>query len=156
MKPASPTQLQKELALLEKKQVVELCVRLAKYKKDNKELLSYLLFEAADEKKFISNVKKEIDELFDIMNTNTMYFIRKSVRKVLRTANKYIKYSGLPLTEIELRIYFCNRLKASGIPIHKSDTLINLYTGQVEKIKKVLGKLHEDIQFDYSKEVEAL
>ncbi len=156
MKSSSLTQLQKELVLLEQKKVIELCLRLAKYKKENKELLSYLLFDAADEQKFIAAIKTEISELMALINKSTMYFARKGVRKVLRYTNKYIKYSGLPQTELELRIFFCEQLKSSGISIHKSDTLINLYTGQVEKIKTTLLKLHEDIQYDFADKVEQL
>ena len=154
MKPASPTIIQKELLTLEKKQVVDLCLRLAKYKVENKELLSYLLFDSIDEDKFVANTKKEMSELFSLINTSNLYYTRKGVRKVLRFTNKYIKCSGITRTELELRIYFCNILKSSGIPINKSDALINLYTGQTEKIKKTLSKLHEDIQFDYREEVE--
>ena len=156
MKPASPSQLQKELILLEQKQVIELCLRLAKYKKENKELLSYLLFDSINEEKFIEEVKAEMNELFETMNTDSLYYIRKSVRKILRFTNKYIKYSGQTKTELELRIYFCSRFKASDIPITKSETLTNIYLGQVEKIKKTLSKLHEDIQLDYAKEIESI
>ena len=156
MKPSSISQIQKELTTFDQPQLIDVCMRLAKYKKENKELLSYLLFEAYDENKFIANVKTEVDDLFNQMNTSTMYFTRKSVRKIVRYINKFIKYSGLEQTEIELRIYFCQRFKSSGIPIHKSETLINLYNNQVEKIKKTLDKLHEDLQFDYLKEVEQL
>ena len=156
MKPSTISDIQKELKTLDKQQTIELCMRLAKYKKENKELLTYLLFDSVDENRFIANIKSEIDELFYQMNTSTMYFTRKSVRKVLRYTNKFIKYSGLEQTEIELRIYFCLRFKSSGIPIRKSETLINLYTSQVEKIKKTLSKLHEDLQYDYLKEIEQL
>ena len=156
MKPSSISQIQKELISLNQQQMIELCMRLAKYKKENKELLSYLLFEAYDEQKFIAKVKEEIDELFSQMNISTMYFTRKSVRKIMRYANKFIKYSGLAKTEIELRIYFCQRFKHSGIPIHKSETLINLYTNQVDKIKKTLAEFHVDLQFDYLKDIEEL
>ena len=58
MKAASIHELQKELKELEQKQVMELCIRLAKYKKENKEFLSYLLFEAHDEKAYIKNIPK--------------------------------------------------------------------------------------------------
>lgn len=156
MKPSTLSQLQKELILLEQKQVVELCLRLAKYKKENKELLSYLLFDSINEDKFIEEVKNEIDELFSNMNIDTMYFARKSVRKVLRFTNKFIKYSGREKTEIDLRIYFCLRFKSSNISIRKSETLTNLYFNQVEKVKKIVSKLHEDIQFDYAKEIESI
>ncbi len=156
MKSSTVSQLQKELVSLEKKQIVEVCMRLVKYKKENKELLSYLLFDLSDEQKFVAETKKEITELFGLINTSTMYYARKGIRKVLRYTNKYIKYSGLHQTELELRIYFCQQLKSSGIPFHKSDAMINLYNGQIEKIKRVLEKLHEDIQFDFVKIIEGL
>jgi len=156
MKSSTASQLQKELVSLEKKQIIEVCMRLAKYKKENKELLSYLLFDLGDEQKFIVEIKKEIKELFGLINTSTLYYARKGIRKVLRYTNKYIKYSGLPQTELELRIYFCQQLKSSGIPFQKSEAMINLYNGQIEKIKRVLEKLHEDIQFDYVKIIDGL
>lgn len=149
MKPSTISQLQKELITLEHKQVIELAMRMAKYKKENKELLSYLLFDAADEEKFIADIKLDMETMFAEMNTSTMYYCRKSVRKILRYVNKFIKYSGLATTEMELRIYFCRCLKNSEIKLEKSETLMNLYNGQREKIKKTLGKLHEDLQYDY-------
>jgi hypothetical protein len=39
--------------------------RLARFKKENKELLSYLLFEAHDERAFIAGVKTYIDTEID-------------------------------------------------------------------------------------------
>lgn len=156
MKPFTIKQIQTELTSLEEQRLINLCIRLAKYKTENKELLSYLLFESNDEKKFIENVKAEIDQLFTQMNTSTMYFTRKSVRKILRYVNKYIKYSGIVQTEIELRIYFCVRFKVSKIPINKSEMLNRIYNNQVEKIKKTVAELHEDLQFDYSQEMQQL
>lgn len=156
MKTASISELQKELITLEPKQILELCVRLVKYKKENKELLSYLLFDSYDEKLFIKNLKEEMDMLFSEMNTGNVYFIKKSLRKILRIINKYIKYSGSPQTEIELRIYFCSKIKKAYLPINSSTVLSNLYNREILKIKNILTKLHEDIQFDFQEEVEKL
>ena len=64
MKAASINEIKKELIELDSKTVQDLCMRLAKYKKENKELLTYLLFEAHDEAAFVNNVKTEMDELF--------------------------------------------------------------------------------------------
>lgn len=156
MKTASISELQKELITLEPKKVLELCVRLVKHKKENKELLSYLLFDANDEKLFITNLKEEIDLLFSDINNSNVYFVKKSLRKILRITNKYIKYSGSPQTDIELRIYFCSKVKSAHLPLHKSTVLSNLYDREVLKIKTTLSKLHEDIQFDFRDEVENL
>lgn len=156
MKAASIHQLQKELNELEPKQVLELCVRLAKYKKENKELLSYLIFEAHDEKTYINGIKEEIDIMFSEMNRSTTYLIKKSLRKILRLTNKYIKYSGSKQTEVELKIYFCSKIKASRIRIDDSVMLSNLYNREIEKIKTTIAKLHEDLQYDYQQELEKL
>ncbi|OFY84201.1 MAG: hypothetical protein A3F72_14330 [Bacteroidetes bacterium RIFCSPLOWO2_12_FULL_35_15] len=156
MKTASISELQKELNTLEPKKVLELCVRLVKHKKENKELLSYLLFDANDETLFINNLKEEIDFLFSEINNSNVYFVKKSLRKILRITNKYIKYSGSLQTDIELRIYFCSKVRSEQIPLNKSTVLSNLYDREVLKIKSTLSKLHEDIQFDFSNEVEKL
>ena len=48
MKPEKLTGIKKELSGLSVQQLTDICLRLAKYKKDNKELLNYLLFDADD------------------------------------------------------------------------------------------------------------
>lgn len=156
MKAATISILKKELSLLPPKDVIGICMRLAKYKKENKELLNYLLFEANDELNFIISVKSEIAAQFAEINRGTMYYIKKSIRKILRTTHKYIRYSGVTLTEVELLIYFCTKLKTSGIPINASTALSNLYQSQIWKIRNVLATLHEDLQYDYEQELKLL
>ena len=41
--------IKKEIQHLRPEQLAELCLRLARYKKENKELLAYILFEADNE-----------------------------------------------------------------------------------------------------------
>jgi gas vesicle protein len=156
MKAASINEIKKELNTLEFNKVFELCMRLAKYKKENKELLSYLLFDAIDEPAYIENVKKDIDQQFDEIQKHNMYHASKSLRKILRTTNKYIKYAGQLQTETELLIYFLMKLKKSGIRYRTSTVLTNMYERQFNKIKTAIGKLHEDLQFDYQQELENL
>ena len=45
MKFASLSEIRKELQMLPPKRLQELCLRIARYKKENKELLAFLLFE---------------------------------------------------------------------------------------------------------------
>ena len=80
----------------------------------------------------------------------------KGIRKTLRLTNKYIRYSGHKQTEAELLIYFCTKLKESGIRIHSSNAMSNLYQRQIEKIRKAISALHEDLQFDYGEEMKKL
>jgi hypothetical protein len=156
MKTRSISEIQQELKTLDKKEIVQYCLRLIKYKKENKELLSYLLFEAADEKSFVQDVKQDVDVLFSEINTGSVFFIKKSLRKILRYTNRCIKYSGIKQTEIELRLYYCKKIRDARLPISNSLVLTNLYNREVEKIKTVFTKLHEDLQFDYKDELEKL
>ncbi len=156
MKAASLNELQKELSTLPPKRILEICNRLIRFKKENKELLTYLLFESDDEQAYKSSVKAETDNLFQSMNQSNLYLAKKSLRAILRMINKFIRYSGSKETDIELRIYYCKKLKQSGIPINKSPVLLNLYNNQIKKIRDSLSKLHEDLQFDFLQELKEL
>ncbi len=68
-----------QLQELEPRQLVDLCLSLAKYKKDNKEYLGYLLFESHDKNAFVNEIKSEIDFNFsEIDVTNNLYYIKKT------------------------------------------------------------------------------
>ncbi len=153
MKAASLKEIKTELETLNPKRVRELCIRMAKYRKENKELLTYLLFEAYDEKQYILEVKSQIDGLFKEINKSNSYLAKKSIRKILRITNKYIKYSGLKQTEVELLIHFLKALKMSGIPLTPNTALGNINSRLFVRIDKALSALHEDLQYDYSEEI---
>jgi hypothetical protein len=156
MKTATLSELKKELNTISPKQLLNLCMRLAKYKKDNKELLTYLLFEAENEQAYVKGIKLQMDEQFSEMNKSNNYLAKKGLRKILRSTNKFIKYSDSKETEAELLLYFCSKVKKSGIRIDSNTVLNNLYQQQLKKIDKVLSSLHEDLQYDYKKELERL
>lgn len=155
MKAASISEIKKELKTLAPEQLLELCMRLAKYKKDNKELLDYLLFESHNETSYINAVKDEITEQLVGIN-GSVYLAKKTLRKALRTANKYIKYSGSKQTELEILIHFCKAMKGTKIKISQYTVLTNMYLAQLKKIQKALASLHEDIQSDYAQDLEGL
>ncbi len=156
MTTASLNELKKEIVTQDVARIQELCLRLAKYKKENKELLSYLLFEAHDENRYVEGVKVEMDELFKELPEGNTYYIKKSLRKILRIVNRLIKYSGIKLTEIELRIYFCKGFRKARIRLDEGTVLYNLYQQQIKKIKIALSALPEDIQFDYNNDLEQI
>ena len=110
MKAVTVKELKTELIDRSHSELMELCLRLSRFKKENKELLTYLLFESSNEHGYINSVKIEIDAQFEMINTKTYYFIKKSVRKILRIIKKYIRYSKNKETEIELLLYFCKKL----------------------------------------------
>lgn len=156
MEVASIHHIKKELANLPPGEVQAIVLRLAKYKKENKELLSYLLFDAWNESEYIEQVKAEIDSEFAHLNRSSFYLAKKTIRKVLRTTKKYIRFSGKRETEIELLLYFCQKLKNAPLNYKASKVVFNLYLNQVKRIRKVIGMLHEDLQYDYREALEAL
>ncbi|MEL7271352.1 MAG: hypothetical protein AAGL34_17405 [Bacteroidota bacterium] len=156
MKAATVAQLKKELQFRDTEELLELCLRLSKFKKENKELLTYLLFEAHNEEGYIQTVQEELDEMFSEINTNSYFYIKKSVRKILRTLRKYIRYSGKKETEVELLLYFCQKLQDFEPSIYRNTTLVNLYERQIASIQKKITLLHEDLQHDYSVLLEKL
>ena len=156
MKAATIHEIKQELQSLPPTRLAELCLRLAKFKKDNKELLTYLLFEAADETAYIASVKKEIDDEFAGLPKPNLYLTKKSLRKVLRVTAKQIRYAGSPQTEVELLTYFLRKMKSSGIPFGDSPVLLNLYRQQLKKVRGVIAGLHEDLQYDYLRDLQGL
>lgn len=156
MKARSLKELKDELAFLNQDELKELCLHLARFKKDNKELLTYLLFEAQNETLYIEKVKAYIQGAFADINTRNYYYIRKSVRKILSTTKKYIRYSKQKETEAELLIYFCEQLKSLSPSYQKSMRLQGIFDTQIRMIKKAMDKLHEDLQYDLNLELEKL
>lgn len=156
MKAASIQEIKQELKTLTPTELTEICLRLARFKKDNKELLTYLLFEASDETAYIENVKKEIDGEFAELPKPNLYLTKKSLRKVLRNTAKQIRYAGSPQAEVELLTYFCRKIRSSGLPIKDSPVLTNLYRQQLKKIRSVISTMHEDLQYDYLRALNGL
>jgi hypothetical protein len=157
MKAVSLHEIKKELTFLDPQAIQELCLRLARFKQENKELLTYLLFEASNENAFIESVKNDIGfEFENIPTKNNLYLAKKSIRKILRLVNKVVRYSGIKKSEIELRICFLLQLNESGIKFRSSPVLVNLYNQQIKKINAALSKLPEDLQYDYHEEIKSL
>ncbi len=154
MEISSLAQLKKEIQHLPPAEVVEICVRLIKYKKENKELLHYILFESNDEKTYVVHLKTEMETMFQEVNCNSMHWAKKTIRKILRWTTKYGRYSGITATNIELLIHFCEQMNQLKIDYKESASMVNLYKSQISKIEKLVSTLHEDLQFDYKERIE--
>jgi hypothetical protein len=156
MKSASVNELKATLKTMSQPQLTELCLRLARFKKENKELLTYLLYEADDLSSYLDTVKKEIEDELSTVNTSNWYWTKKSLRKIQRLLNKHIRYTGSKTAEVELRLYFCRLLKNFRVSIFKHAALTNLYQGQLKKVDVALKGLHEDLQRDYQMQLDEL
>jgi len=158
MKAASSKQIKDELSTRSSKEILALCLRLARFKKENKELLTYLLFEAEDEHSYIESVKEWMKDEFVSINQNrrTHYHTKKGVRQVLKNVKKYIRYSGNKETEVILLIAFC-QIYRDYIPFARKRLVFkNIYDRQVDLLKKRVLLLHEDLQYDYGLEIDDL
>ena len=156
MKPASVNEIKQKLKETEKKELIEICQRLARFKKENKELLTYLLFEEDDLAGYITNVKEEIDEGFLQINASNVYFAKKTIRKVLRIANKHIRYTGSKTAEAEILLHYLTNFRGLNLNWQKSTALNNLYQSQLKKIGAAIDTMHEDLQYDYKRELNRL
>lgn len=146
-------EIKKELQHLDNAQLTELFLRLVRYKKENKELTGYLLFDADNERAFIDSLMAENGLMFSQLPYNN-YQLAKGLRKILRILGKYIKFMASSEAEVEVLINFCHnyvqyvdkRASSSYKPLRL------IFTRQLDKIRKSITKLHEDLQFDYSQE----
>ncbi len=149
MKAVTVKELKVELENRSPRELRELCIRLSRFKKENKELMTYLLFESSDEVSYIENVKEEIDLHFKQINKKSNYFIKKGIRRALSITRKYIRYSKKRETEIELLIYYCSKLKKITHGTTRNTGIHNIYLRQIEAIRQKITLLHEDLQYDY-------
>lgn len=156
MKTATVREIKTELSFKNEKELTEIILRLSKFKKENKELLTYLLYEASNEMAYIQAVEALIMGGFSDINTTSYYYIKKSIRKILRETKKYIRYSGQKSTEVELLIIFLEQMIEMEPSFRKSMQMKRLYETQLNIIHKSIDKLHEDIQFDFEERVSFL
>jgi hypothetical protein len=141
--------IKKELRSLNTEALTEICLRVAKYKKDNKELLSYLLYEADNPLNYAEEVKTDLLTNFKTLNRSA-YTSTKEIRKIVRLLAKHAKYTGSKEVELELLLWFCTSFLEYADTRSSHKPLQAIFSRQMEKIRRILPKLHEDLQFDYS------
>lgn len=155
MKPEKLTDIKKELLTLDLKELVEICLRTAKYKKENKELLNYLLFYADDALQYAELIKSSLEPEFKTLQKHNYYSV-KTLRKILRAMNRHIKFTGSKQVEVEMALWFCRNFLQFADTTSSHKPLKALFFRQMERAFKSLPKLHEDLQFDYQQEFESL
>ncbi|SMP75574.1 hypothetical protein SAMN06265222_11979 [Neorhodopirellula lusitana] len=155
MKPATISELKKSLAHLDRDELLDACVRLAKFKVDNKSLLTYLLMKSDDELAYADEVCDAIDEQFleAYVGTNRSLH-KKTLRKIIREFEKCIRYSGDKETELKIRIHFCRQFFDRKLRFGRCRVSANMYASQLKKIDKAIDKLHPDLQYDARRETQ--
>ena len=149
MKSPKLVEIKKALNYCSRDELLEITIQLAKYKVENKELLHYLLFDASNEEEFVNEVKQHLTNQFENMNTTNYYWMRKSIRKLLREMKKYIRFSKNKSTEIELHLHFMAQMLQLKPSILKDKRLSNLYERNLLFVDNKIRGVHEDLQYDY-------
>ncbi|MCX8471408.1 MAG: hypothetical protein ORN55_06465 [Chitinophagaceae bacterium] len=156
---AAPTfslsEIKKELTHLSAKELVEICLSLAKLKKENKAYLVYKLYNEHNLDGFINQVNAETTEMFNSAAFLYTHTAKKTLRKILKTITQNIRFAKDKKVEVELLMHFCKLFKSENL-LHCNTVLDNLYASQIKKIDKALSMLHEDFQYDYNREIEEL
>ena len=153
MKSSTLSEIRNELEGRSSKELLAFCIRVAKFKKDNKDLLAFILFEENDIAHYTESVKTEMTAMFHEINNSNVYYIKKTVRKILRFANKQIKFAASKPVEAEILIHFCNCVLDFSIPLHKSRQLSKLNETVLMKIASIFDTLHPDLQYDLKKQL---
>jgi uncharacterized FlaG/YvyC family protein len=156
MQAASQDTIKAELKQLPPKQVLDLLLRLSRFKKENKELLSYLLFEAGDEQGYVQQVKAEVDEQFIQLKETGFYLYKKQIRKIQRLINKPVKYMGSKTSTAELYLHMANKIQEQKKTIYNRGFLEKIVQQYISKINRLLPSIDDDLQHDISQQLRKL
>ncbi len=149
MKIASLAEIKKELQHLSQKELITLIADLSKFSTDNKLFLYFQLYGREQSGLFTEMVQEELVRQFQTGNTQNSYYAKKSAQGIRRKLNKYHKFTKDKATQVDLIAFFCEMLVEYGYLRHRHPVIDNLYLMQVGKIERLLGQMHEDLQYDY-------
>lgn len=153
MHPASIDTIKTELKQLPPRQVLDLLLRLTRFKKENKELLTYILFESADEAGYIGQIKKELSEELEKIDGLPAYQFKKQFRKIQRKINKPIKYMGNKHSTAELYLHMIQLIDGKKKTIFIRSFLDKMLAQYITKLEKILPVLHEDLAADIRRQL---
>lgn len=156
MKFPTLAQLKKELSYLNEKELIDLVTDLSKFSRDNKSYLFFKLNEKDNPRLYLEMVQEELEADFLMARGDHSYYAKKAAQKLRRKMNKLLKLSKVKTDQIEVLLFFCEKLREYGFLRHRNPVLDNLYQMQLGKAVKLISGLHEDLQFDYEARVEEL
>lgn len=156
MEIPSLADIKKDLSYLSEKELVAMITDLAKFSRENKAFLYFKLNERDQPSLFVDSVKEELDEAFQTANTKNYHLAKKAAQTIRRKLNKSLKLNKNKADQTELILYFCEQMKKYEFQKHRHPVINNLFNVQLEKAKKLISTLHEDLQSDFSYRIEDL
>lgn len=155
MKANSLKEIKTELTEKNKAELIQLCIKLVKLRKENKEMLSFLLFGAENVQSYIDDLKILLQNEFTLLNFPARQKL-KHIRKTLRTLKKHIRYIEHLESEIHLRLWFCQTLIDNCSHAEIRGAYQKLIQSEIRQIENKIPKLHEDLIFDSRQELEEI
>jgi hypothetical protein len=156
MKIASLAEIKKELQHLSQKELIEVITDLSKFSTDNKLFLYFKLYGREQPDLFAEMVQEELINDFRNGNQRNAHYAKKSAQAIRRKLNKYLKFTKDKPTQIDLISFFCEMLYEYGYLMYRHPVIENLYLLQVGKVERLIGQMHEDLQFDYRDKIREL
>jgi hypothetical protein len=104
----------------------------------------------------VSSLKLEIDELLSSIEKGPISPIKKQIRRVIRLINRHVKYIGTKVSHVELLLHLCEQLKEHEQDLLSSSKIYSLYELQLNKVRKLLPAVDDDLQYDYEQKINAL
>lgn len=148
MKTKGIAEIKKTIKHISHAELSEICLQLARFKKDNKEYVHFLLFESSDPLEYAEDVKNSLHDSIAGLSRHPSLKV-KELRRHLKVLTRHIRYTSSVEAEITLLIWFVDMsLTYAGVR-QSNKALYTLFIRQLEKIRKSFPKLHEDLQFDY-------
>lgn len=147
--------IKKELALLDKAQLMALCTRMAKLKKENKEFLSYLISDADDPQFYAEKLKAELDVVWK-EPFYSVWALNKSLRKSLRLISKYRRFTSHLRGELELMLHFQQGFFDHWKHGFNNRRFESMSDQNLRKIHKLFGQIDEEFRADYQAQIDDL
>lgn len=154
MQIPSLSEIKKELSYLSEKEVNELLLDLVKFNRENKAYLYFKLYGRDNPALFVQMVQEELEGEFAKANRTNSFYAKKSSQSIRRKLNKSLKLSKIKTDQIDLILFFCEKLKEYGYLKFQNSIVDNLYQVQLGKAKKLISGLHEDLKWDYEMKME--
>lgn len=132
----------------------DLCVRLARFKQDNKQLLHYALFYQDRPEVFIEEVNVRLKEAVETFNYSHAYWVKKGLRKWQRQVNLLGRISGEPWVQAKLQGMYALACYEAASKVAATEVLTNLCAQATKKFYAQVAKLEADWQHDLTRTFE--
>jgi hypothetical protein len=156
MKIASLAEIKKELSHLNEVELKNLIIDLSKFSTENKSYLFFILYGRDNPGLYVEMVQEELEMEFAKANTRHYYIAKKTIQAIRRKLNKYLKLSKDKTAQIEVILFFCEKMRLYGFMEFNHPVIKNLYALQISKAEKLISGLHVDLQYDYEFQIDEL